>query len=252
MVALFRQDNYSDPARSPDFSLIIPCYCEAPYLNKNIVYLSDLLRSHGLHYELIFVEDFSPDSTKTELLKLVPELEAKKISYKILLHERNLGRGRSVSDGILAAAGEVCGFIDIDLENDPAAIFPMYSMIARGDCDVVVGARFLIGGDPSRLRRILHLGYRILIHSIVPLPISDTETGLKLFRREKILGVVPLVKDNHWFWDTEIVLRAAAAGLRIAEYPVAFTRDRSKKSTVRVFRDSFKYLLAIAKYLFQK
>lgn len=235
-------------ARQPDFSLIVPCYCEEPFLRRNVLELVSILGLTRLNFEFVFVEDASPDGTRKVLSDLAPELERLGVSHKILFHEKNRGRGAAVKSGVRAASGKIAGFIDIDLENMPSAILPMYTRIRDGELDLVVGRRVKSYSDFNLLRRITHLGYKWLIHQVIALPVSDTETGLKLFDREKIFALLDRTRNDHWFWDTEVVLTAANAGLKVGEYPVIFLRDHQKQSTVKVFRDSYLYLRALAAY----
>lgn len=238
----------TDFLENPEFSLIIPCYCEEGFLRTNVLRLVDLLSVGRFHFELVFVEDKSPDRTLPILLDLAEELRQRGISHLVLAHEKNRGRGAAVKTGIRNAKGRVAGFIDIDLENSPDAIFPMYGLVESREFDLVVGARIQFGPDLRPLRRLTHLVYKWLIHRLVSLPVSDTETGLKLFRRETIAPLLPLTANDHWFWDTEVVLVAHANGLKVGEHAVLFYRDETKPSTVRIVRDSLLYLRALWDY----
>lgn len=242
--------SYSSPdfARDPAFSLIIPCYREEGFLRANVLRLAALLGVGRFPFEFVFVEDKSPDQTMRVLTELAAELKLRGISHTVIAHERNQGRGAAVKNGIRAAKGRIAGFIDIDLENSPDAIFPMYSRIENRELDLVVGARVTYGADLRPLRRLTHLAYKWLVHAIVRLPVSDTETGLKLFRRDSIASIIELTENDHWFWDTEVVLVAHACGLKVGEHPVLFFRDATKQSTVRIVRDSYLYLKALMEY----
>ncbi|MGZ3695295.1 MAG: glycosyltransferase family 2 protein, partial [Bdellovibrionota bacterium] len=234
--------------RNPEFSLLIPCYCEEPFLRANVLRLVELLSVGRFQFELVFVEDESPDGTLRVLKDLVVELTHRRVSHCVIAHEKNRGRGAAVKTGIRAAKGKVAGFIDIDLENSPEAIFPMYGLIENRELDLVVGTRVQFGPDLRPMRRLTHLVYKWLVHKIVSLPVTDTETGLKLFRRDSIATLLELTENDHWFWDTEVVLVAHACGLKVGEYPVLFYRDATKQSTVRIFRDSLLYLKALLEY----
>jgi hypothetical protein len=85
-------------------------------------------------------------------------------------------------------------------------------------------------------------GYVWIRQRLVPVPVEDTETGYKLFRREPILPVLDQCQDRGWFWDTEVLVRAAHAGLTIVEVPVLFLRRFDKPSSVRPIRDTLDYL----------
>jgi hypothetical protein len=93
-------------------------------------------------------------------------------------------------------------------------------------------------------------GYSLLVRRLLGVPLLDTETGFKFFRRETLLPVLDAIHDPGWFWDTEFMVRAHLRGLRIAEIPGAYVRRDDKTSTVRGLRDSWTYfrkLLAFRK-----
>lgn len=228
-----------------DFSLIIPCYCEEPFLRNHVLQLVNLFQLTKLNYEFVFVEDCSPDGTRSVLTALSRELGSLQIPHQTIYHEVNQGRGAAVKTGIRAAKGQISGFIDIDLENLPDAIFPMYLTVLSGEADLVVGKRIKTGSDLRPLRRVTHLVYKWMVQTLISLPASDTETGLKVFHTEKIRQILPHTPNNHWFWDTQVVLEADRQGLKIAEHPVIFVRDSGKASTVRVIRDSYLYIKAL-------
>jgi hypothetical protein len=79
-------------------------------------------------------------------------------------------------------------------------------------------------------------------------PFEDTETGFKFFRREAILPVLDSCGDEGWFWDTEVMLEANRAGLKVVEIPALFQRQSAKTSSLRVFSDTVGYMKAIATY----
>ena len=85
-------------------------------------------------------------------------------------------------------------------------------------------------------------GYLRLMQTMIALPLADTETGFKLFRRDRILPVLDACEGRGWFWDTEVMVRAYHAGLRIEEIPALFVRRFDKASTVRPIHDTLDYL----------
>ena len=231
-----------------DFSLIIACYKDAPHLFRNVQALVTFFSRTTLRYELIFVEDCSPDDTASEVKKCISWLENQKIPVKAIFHEKNTGRGRSVTDGIGISDGEVVGYIDIDLEHLMDGLLPMIQTIQNREADIVVGRRAIGNPMAKPIRVISSYVYRWLVHFFIPLPVADTECGLKVFHRHKILPVLDFVEDPHWFWDTEIVHRAWRMGLKVSERWIVFVEDRNKASTVRLWSDTWAYLRAIQAY----
>ncbi len=231
-----------------DLSLVIACYKDAPHLVRNTLALCDYLSATTLNYEIVFVEDGSPDQTADEIRKCVQSLREKNIEVQAIFHERNLGRGAAVSNGFLAARGDIIGYIDIDLEPLMDAILPMVRTIQRGEADLVCGRRVIANAIAKPLRVLSSYVYRWVAHFALPLPIADTECGLKIFKRATTLSIVKSCTDKRWFWDTEVVHRSWAAGLVLKEHWIVFFEDRRKASTVRLIPDTFAYLKAIRNY----
>lgn len=231
-----------------DLSLVIACYLDAPHLKKNTLALHYFLKSTKLRYEFIFVNDASPDQTRDVLKDIAEDLTREGVALQILHHEKNQGRGAAVMTGMKASRGTFVGFIDIDLEHLPDAIPMILCRMQAENIDVVLGQRLMF--EPRRYiaRSIASLVYRGIAKAALGMPFHDTETGLKIFRREKIVPLLPKITHGGWFWDTEIVHRSWKSGLKVVEHPIVFQKDLSKQSTVKLFRDSWRYLCELYDY----
>ncbi len=226
-----------------EFSLILPCYNEGATLEKSVGDIMKVIKNLKLSSEIIFVEDKSTDDTKKSVEKLVANTKGSRAIY----HKKNEGRGKAVGDGIRASYGEICGYIDVDCEISPSYIPVFISEIKNGS-DMAVGMRFYENSLKSTHRVILSNAYSFVVSKLLDIPIADTESGYKFFRRSKILPVLKKTRDSHWFWDTEICARASLAGLKIEELPVFFRKRAEKQSTVKIFSDSIDYLKKIVKF----
>ncbi len=233
---------------SLDLSLIICCYNEEEILQENVRRLVGYLDRLRLSWELIFVDDCSRDRTR-ELIRALAE-EFRDRPLKTIFHERNTGRGGAVKTGLRAARGTVAGFIDIDLEVPEWYILPCVQAILDGRAEIVTGLRtYKIRLSPYILsRHFLSMGYRLVVRRLVGTNLRDTETGYKFFRRETILPLLDRTVSNHWFWDTEVMLLAELQRLRIIELLCLFVRNPEKTSTVKVFRDSLRYLRELRQF----
>lgn len=229
----------SEPVTQPDLSIVIACYNEAGHLEQSVAELVGTLDCTRWSYELIFVEDCSTDNTRTVLERVAHQHPDR--SVQVIYHEKNMGRGRTVTDGIHAARGGIVGFLDIDLEVH-ARYIPACVLAVEQGADIATARREYKLNVWLLYRHVLSRGYIGLIQSWLGTTLHDTESGYKFFRRDRILPVLAATKDPGWFWDTEIMLRAEAAGLAIVELPALFIRRYDKKSTVRVVRDSLDYL----------
>jgi len=219
-------------------SIIIPCYNEGPTFEDSVEKIVTVLKTQKKKWEMIFVEDKSADDTKKTVEKLIQKYK----NSRAIFHKKNEGRGKSVSDGIKTARGDICGYLDIDLEVSERYI-PLFAKEIEHGFDFAVGKRFYEGGGLSAILRFLaSKTYAIAVKYIVDIPVEDTEAGYKFFRKAKILPILAKVKSKHWFWDTEICALAHWNGLSITQIPVLFKRRYDKKSTVRLIPDTIDYI----------
>src|SRR3989344_376833 len=220
-----------------EVSLILACYNEGSTFEKSINQIVNVLKKDVRDWEIIFVEDKSDNDTKKSVEKLVKEIKNARAIYQF----KNQGRGKSVADGILAAKGDICGYLDVDLEVS-ASYIPLFIKEIEDGADLVVGKRFYEGGLKNLTRFVSSKVYAIAVKSILKSPVDDTEAGYKFFRRSKIDPLLGKVKSKHWFWDTEICMIANSKNLRVEQIPVLFKRRKDKKSTVKLFPDTIDYL----------
>ena len=227
----------------PYVSLILALYNEGPTLEQSLKTIYKSLQEIKKTWEVILVEDKSTDDTSVTVQKLLPYLK----NTKLILHKENQGRGKTVSDGIKTAKGTYCGFLDVDLEISSDYI-PLFTKELDKGFDMVVGNRFYEKKLTAVSRILTSIGYKLIVHFLLKLPIDDTESGYKFFEREKILPVLSKITEKGWFWDSEICARAYWAGLKISQIPVLFIRRVDKKSTVKLIPDTWDYLKKIYKF----
>lgn len=226
-------------------SLILACYNDQLSIFSSIKRIIDILDAVKYKYELILIDDASRDESKKEIDR-VKNFYPKKI-IKTIFHEKNIGRGGTVREGMLNARGEIVGFLDIDLEVSENYL-PAFILAIDKGADVVIGSR-VYKIHPSTFHR--HLGsvtYPFLVRKLLSLPFRDTEAGYKFFNRRKILPVAKQTINTGWFWDTEIVARAFFSDLKIVEIPVLFIRKPEKKSSVKFFRDSLIQFIKLVQF----
>jgi glycosyltransferase involved in cell wall biosynthesis len=236
--------NENSPALStlkPDLSLVIACYNEQKILERSVLKLREVLDNSTYSYEIIYVDDRSQDQTAT----IIRQLIAGHANERALFHEQNRGRGQTVTDGIQQARGMFVGFIDIDLETEAFYILPLLHELHKG-ADLATAWRIYKIQLRDLHRLILSKGYIWLVRKLLAIPLHDTETGCKFFRREAILPVLTEIKDRHWFWDTEIMVRSYLRGLVIQELPTLYIRKYETGTTVKLFRDTWRYLKNLA------
>ena len=232
-------------AELPHLSLVLACYNEAEHLEQSFAEIRDTLEQARFPFEILFVDDVSRDRTREILARLVADNP--QLQLRTLLHERNRGRGATVTDGFRAARGAVTGYIDVDLEVHSRYIPSLVRAIDRG-ADVATLRRIYAFQLGSLDRYFMSRGYSYLVRRMLGVSFADTETGYKFFRRDKVLPLLDEIQDTGWFWDTEFMVRAARRGLTMVEIPGAYIRRRDKTSTVSGMRDSLRYFRQLVQF----
>lgn len=228
-----------------ELSLIAPCYNEAPHLEKNLNRLKKVLDATIYKYEIIVIDDASFNKT-AEMIKRFIEVNQDADNIIFIKHDKNQGRGKTVSEGIMAARGEIVGFVDVDFSTSPWYIPALAAEIRQG-ADIVIGQRIYKLKLKVLHRWILSKGYKFLVKIFLGMELGDTESGCKFFKREKIIPVLTQVKDEKWFWDTEIIARSHFAGLTIVQLPTVFIRE-SLYTTVKIIKDSWRHFVNLIKF----
>jgi len=226
-------------------SIIIPAYNEAVRLGKTLRTVVDYLRSDWPDSELILVDDGSADDTAALAQKTFEEsgtLRTSVISYK-----SNLGKGRAVRLGLLAARGTVALFSDADLSTPITETPKLVDPIFNNECDVTFGSRALdrslIGvHQPWRREqggRIFNLAVRLA----TGLPFWDTQCGFKAFNMAVCRPLVEAATVDRFGFDVELLYLTHRAGLRLREIPVRW--DHYEGSKISLGSDSFKMLTEV-------
>lgn len=221
-----------------EFSLILPCYNEAEHITESINSIIAVLKRLNYSFEIIFIDDKSKDKTRS-LLKEI-KTKYKLLPITVIFHNKNMGRGATVAEGIKKAKGRVAGFIDIDCEISPIYI-PIFIDSVYAGFDVASAHRLYEFNFLALHRWVASKMYSYLIKKIFRLKLNDTEAGYKFFNKKTIMPILTKTKDNHWFWDTEVMIKARLSGLKIKEIPAVFIRRKDKSSTVKIIPDTLKY-----------
>lgn len=219
-----------------DVSVVLPCYKERLVIEPSTAEIVRVLESTHYRWEIIFVDDRSPDDTVARAERLC----AADPRLRLIKHDHNTGRGGAATDGLLAASGTVAGFLDIDLEV-PARYIPEAIEAVLTGADVVCAWRIYLPNISLLHREVLSKGYSRLVRTQLDLPLRDTEAGFKFFNRERILPILAATTNQGWFWDTEIMARSYYAGLNILELPAVFIKRNEVPTTVRIIPDTIEY-----------
>jgi glycosyltransferase involved in cell wall biosynthesis len=212
----------------PAVSAIIPVYNDREALLTAIPRSLEALSSIGEPFELLVAEDGSRDGSPD----LVREVARDDSRVRLLHSDSRLGRGKALTRAFQAAEGSIVCYYDVDLATDMSHLATLVAAIGKG-YDISTGSRLLPESRIERTggRELASRGYNFLVRSVLSSRIYDHQCGFKAFNRDRLLTLLPAVRDNHWFWDTEVLVRAQRAGFRICEIPV--TWHQGKKTTVR-------------------
>jgi glycosyltransferase involved in cell wall biosynthesis len=224
-----------------NLSVVIPVYNEVDHIGE----ILRRVQSTNLPKEIIIVDDGSRDGTRDALQKLDGQ-----DAVRVILHERNQGKGAAVMTGLRAAQGDVLLIQDADLEYDPRDYPTLLRPIEEGLADVVYGSRFL--GAPHRVtmfwhmiaNKMLTLMTNILYNTIL----TDMETGYKVFRREVIQGLN--IRARRFDFEPEFTAKILKRNHRIFEVPISFNpRDYSQGKKIKL-KDAFEAVWTLLKYRF--
>jgi len=168
-------------------------------------------------FELIVAEDGSTDGS-TEFVR---EYETGDPRVRLMHSDERLGRGRALNRAFAGAKGSIVCYYDVDLATDIQHLAELIGTIREG-YDIATGSRLLPESDITRSggREIASRGYNLLVRTVLGSSLHDHQCGFKGFRRDRLLALLPTVTADHWFWDTEVLVRAQKSGYRIQEFPV--------------------------------
>jgi putative flippase GtrA len=145
------------------------------------------------------------------------------------------GRGRALRSIWSQSDCDVLAYMDVDLSTDLNALLPLVAPLLSGHSDVAIGTRLARGSRVIRgpRREVISRGYNLLLHATLGTRFSDAQCGFKAIRRDQARELLPRTEDAGWFFDTELLVLAERAGLRIHEVPVDWTDDPDSRVNLR-------------------
>jgi glycosyltransferase involved in cell wall biosynthesis len=210
--------------------IVIPVYNEEHVLADSVSTLRKFLaQDFPHHYRIVVADNASTDGT----LEVAQRL-AQKLPDVASLHIPQKGRGRALRAAWLTSPADILSYMDVDLSTDLVAFPPLIEAIASEGYDIAIGSRLARGADIRRsLRReVTSRGYNVMIKALFLTRFSDAQCGFKAASRRAVQELVPLIENNEWFFDTELLILAEKAGYRVKEIPVRWLEDPDSRVNV--------------------
>jgi glycosyltransferase involved in cell wall biosynthesis len=227
---------------SASLSIVIPAYNESVRLGNTLTAVVNYLRESRPDGEIIVVDDGSADDTANVARSIFNG--ARTLRTSIISYKRNLGKGRAVRLGLLAARGEVALFSDADLSTPITEAPKLVDPILNGQFDVTFGSRALdrklIGVHQPWRREQGGRVFNLAVRLATGLPFWDTQCGFKAFRMSVCRPLVEAATVDRFGFDVELLYLAFRAGLRLKEVPVRW--DHNEGSKISLMSDSFRML----------
>jgi glycosyltransferase involved in cell wall biosynthesis len=211
----------------PDLEIVVPVYNEEHVVEASVRGLHAYL-TNCLPYEstITVVDNASSDRTFDVAHWLAYELEGVTV-----MRLREKGRGRALRSAWIGSNARVVAYMDVDLSTDLSALEPLVQPLLEGSSDLGVGTRLAPGAEVERspLREVMSRSYNFLVRHLLHSRVSDAQCGFKAARRETIQALLPLVENDNWFFDTELIHVAERSHMRIHEVPVTWTEDSDSR-----------------------
>lgn len=205
--------------------IVIPVYNEERALPATIPRLCAFLSEPAFPYSwrIVIADNASVDDTPNVGRKLADE-HGDDVEY---VRIEKKGRGRALKQTWLASPMDVVSYMDVDLSTGLEAFPALIAAIAEEKYDVAIGSRLAPGARVKRSlkRRLLTTGYNLLIKAMFLTRFSDAQCGFKAVSRRAAQRVLPLIEDNNWFFDTELLILAEKLGYRVKDVPVSWDED---------------------------
>jgi putative flippase GtrA len=211
----------------PDVDIVVPVYNEVEQLAASVTALRTYLEDSFPFVSTVTIADnASTDGTwqvATGLAADLPGVRAIRLEQK--------GRGRALRAAWSQSDATVVCYMDVDLSTGLDALLPLVAPLLSGHSDVAIGTRLGAGAHVVRSarREVISRGYNLLLRSALRTSCTDAQCGFKAMRREAAALVLPLVEDDGWFFDTEVLVTAERVGLRIHEVPVDWVDDTDSR-----------------------
>jgi putative flippase GtrA len=210
-------------AAAPDIDVVVPVHNEAAGIERSVRRLHAFLADgFPFSWRIVVADNASTDGTLQIARRLATELDG----VDVLRLDRK-GRGRALRAAWSASRARVVAYMDVDLSTDLRALLPLVAPLLSGHSDLAIGTRLAHGARVVRgpQREVISRGYNAILHAALHARFSDAQCGFKAVRADLVPGLLAEIRDESWFFDTELLVLAQRRGLRIHEVPVDWVDD---------------------------
>jgi putative flippase GtrA len=222
-----------------DVEIVVPVYNEEPGLEASVLRLARYLTERfPLSWRITIADNASVDSTWGIACRLARDVRGVRA-----VHLPEKGRGRALRAVWSTSPSPVVAYMDVDLSTDLDALLPLVAPLLSGHSDVAIGTRLARGSRVVRgaKREFISRSYNLLLKAVLGNGFSDAQCGFKAVRSDVARALLPLVEDNDWFFDTELLVLAEHNGLRVHEVAVDWVDDPdSRVDIATTARDDLK------------
>lgn len=231
---MIREEKSRRGVKIVQVSVVLPAYNEAARIESTVERTAAALSGIASSFEIIIAEDGSIDGTDR-----ISSALAQIHDFVVHLHsDERQGRGRALKRAFRIAKGDILCYIDVDLATDMKHLKELIQYISN-DYDFATGSRMLPESNVKRpfKRGFASKGFNFITRLMLGSKLYDHQCGFKAFKRQSLFALLDKVKDTHWFWDTELFVRAQRAGYRVKEFPVNWKHGGTTK--VNLVKDVF-------------
>jgi dolichol-phosphate mannosyltransferase len=231
-------------------SIVIPAYNEEGSITESVTVLYNYLLEQGIEHEIVVVNDNSKDNTA----KILDELMTQIPTLVYYTNPGPNGFGYAVRYGLERFKGECVAVVMADLSDDPKDLVRFYRKMVEGNYDCVFGSRFIKGGatyDYPKIKKIINRIANMLISVSMGMRYNDTTNAFKLYKRETIAGIQPLLAP-HFNLTIELPLKAIVRGYSYTVLPNSWTNRKTGESKLKIREMGSRYFFILLYCLIEK
>ena len=226
-----------------ELSVVLPAHNEASKLEAAVRQTKQAFAAFSSAYEILIAEDGSTDGTA----EIANRIASEDPSVRHIHSDERLGRGKALNRAFKSTRGDILMYMDVDLSTDLSSVKPLINALTEEQYDFATGSRMMKTSDVTRSikRTIMSKAFNSLVRTILRSKLRDHQCGFKSFRKEALMQILDEIEDEHWFWDTELLVRAQRNGYKVKEIPVVWVDKGGAGTKVNTFGDSISMFSSI-------